>query len=64
MLKKRLSKYVSTQVYVATASYIYTGILQNVTDHVIVVRSIFPGYGDATDYVIKLDEISFVRLMS
>ncbi|NMD70476.1 hypothetical protein HHO41_09245 [Bacillus sp. DNRA2] len=61
--QEKLSNYISTQIYVATSDDNYTGILQNVTDNLIIVQTIFPGYGDITDHVIRIDQIAYVRLI-
>lgn len=62
MFKDVLKNYINNQVFIATDSDTLSGILLFVTDQSVIIRTMFPGYGDMTDYNIRLDKIAFVRV--
>ncbi len=61
MYYDELKEYLLQQVYIVANGEAYSGILKDVTPKVTVVRTVYPGYGDITDYMIRIDDIAYVR---
>ncbi|WP_276358305.1 hypothetical protein [Cohnella caldifontis] len=64
MFEQELRSHIGEQVQVAAATDVVIGLLVSVTDAAVTVRAAqYPGYGGEEDVSVRMDSISYVRIM-